>query len=478
MKSHRLIQSIIVLCMASMLHTPIAFAQKATSKADGLDAAVAKMRNINPDVLDAEGKNAATERLDEAWRALMAAGDRGRERVLQEIRQIDQDKAKDDYFKIDASLLLWVGWKFESADAIAEIWRTTPIEFHHEQVFHVAFEAARKRDPRALPIMKALLGNDRITLYIPQHAMKLDWPLTMQFIWGAYGPKGRAELLKVLESTTNPITQHTCIILLSDQMYLKALPAIRNVAKNGTGKAKIAAIQVLGAFGHPQDREFLLEGLKSKDSKTLREHISALAAYGDMSTASEVARQLSHDDPEIRQTAIVTLAYLTSVDAIRALHDHAKSTKSEDEREYCEKIIEKCLQFAGIDYDALMKLPKDEADQRLLNSNPAEAEYRPQPDDRTLTHDELREACRDWYARNRITGGPFAWVESRHVLAVATPKDMKRLLMVRAAALERLSDECLYEVRILDGLLLCIGRMRYRAEPGVCLRVLPKSSGE
>ena len=122
-------------------------------------------------------------------------------------------------------------------------------------------------------------------------------------------------------------------------------------------------------------------------------------------------------------------------------------------------------------YDELMNLPRRQADEMLLASNRREAAMRAGPNDKTWTHDEFKEACLEWISRNRITGGKYRWVESRNVLVVATPRDLKRLLMVRAAVYHRLSDECLEEVHILEELIRRIGRMRYRKEGGLCVSV-------
>lgn len=69
--------------------------------------------------------------------------------------------------------------------------------------------------------------------------------------------------------------------------------------------------------------------------------------------------------------------------------------------------------------------------------------------------------------RGRITGGEYAWVESRHVLAAATDKDIELLLDVRGRVMQRISDECLSEVSILDDLIQRLGRSRYRKEVGL-----------
>jgi hypothetical protein len=95
--------------------------------------------------------------------------------------------------------------------------------------------------------------------------------------------------------------------------------------------------------------------------------------------------------------------------------------------------------------------------------------YELKPDDRKLTHKELLKAAAEWKVNLRITGGTYEWVEDRHVLAVSTPAEISLLLDVMAACYLRLSDECLYEVRMLKEIVKRIGRSRYRAKVGICL---------
>jgi hypothetical protein len=100
-----------------------------------------------------------------------------------------------------------------------------------------------------------------------------------------------------------------------------------------------------------------------------------------------------------------------------------------------------------------------------------EEKYELKPGDRKLTHKDLLKAAAEWKANQRITGGTYEWVEDRHVLGVCTPAEIPLLLDVMAACYLRLSDECLYEVQMLQEIVKRIGRSRYRAEVGICEQV-------
>jgi hypothetical protein len=88
-----------------------------------------------------------------------------------------------------------------------------------------------------------------------------------------------------------------------------------------------------------------------------------------------------------------------------------------------------------------------------------------------LTHKDLLKAAAEWKANLHMTGGTYEWVENRRVLAVYTPAEIPLLMDVMAACYFRLSDECLYEVQILQDIVKRIGRSRYRGKVGICEKV-------
>ncbi len=454
----------------ALTHLSPSSAEPTSAEPANLDAAIASMRNIEIDKLDRGGKSAIYERLDTAWNTLMNAGDRGRERILRELKELDEKRVSDDFFRIDASMLLWFGWKFDAIDTIVAIWESTPNRHHYDQAFSVAYEAAKTRDTRALPLMKSLLRNDTGTACVPLHSMTMRWPLPLEFVWGVYGPGGGPELLKALKATKDPVVQKSCVILLVKMQYLEALPTIREIARKGEGEGRLYAIEWLGVLGHPDDREFLISGLKSTDPKVVVAHLMGLAGFEDMSTATAVAPTLNRDDELTRRQTLMTLSYCLGVDALISIHDRAVTAERDDEREACNSLVNSVLAGVGLDYESLTKLPRHEADEKLLAANPLEAMFRGRPGDRRCTHDELVKALDDWIARNRITGGPYAWLDSRHVLGAATVDDLNKLLEVRASVYRRLSDECLSEVAVLEDLIRRIGRRRFRRVTGLCVR--------
>lgn len=301
--------------------------------------------------------------------------------------------------------------------------------------------------------------------------MNVGWPLTVQFVWGSFGPKGLPTLLEILKTTKNPIEQTSAVILLVDSHYLDAFPAIRQFAHSAKGSARSYAIEWLGELGHPQDFEFLMKGLESPQIEELIAFIAALRQFEDLRAAKPVAVLLSHREPRVRRAVINCLETLVTDASLAALHNHSVNIDDTKEAKSCRRITEMVLSGTGLTWEQYAKKSPQERERLLAKGDKREDQYRLKKGDRKLTHKKLLRVLRSWQKRRSIMGGKYAWVESRHILDVAKPEDIDRILELRAAVYGRLSDECLEEVDILDDLIRRLGRRRYRKKVGMCLRV-------
>jgi hypothetical protein len=441
-----------------------------------LEAAIAMLRNIHPAQLSNEEMKLKSAEMDRAWGVIQAAGARGVARLKQEIAAIDQGPTKDDFFKLDAAHLLWRMARFDECQSVADIWANTPLDTQYDYVFDAAIDAAKTQDPRALPMLSAILRDDKGDTYIVQHALRVQWPLTHVLVWETFGPQGLPALLTVLTTSRNPVELRSTVVLLARSQYLEALPGIRRLAASGEREPRCYAVEALGKFGHPADYDLLTRGLRSPDPRLRAAHIRALADYGDCRAVPSLIELLQASEGPTREDAINALACLLTVDALDALQDHALNATTDGERRRCRTIVDEVVSTMSLDRATYAGKPRAERERLLGEADPRERDYRPRKDDRTLTHGELLDAAKDWQQRHRITDGPWAWVESRHVLAAATPADLDLLLRVRASLYWRLSDECLYETDILNELIQRLGRSRYRQCVGICPIVEPAAA--
>jgi len=470
-------------CLALAVSVLFGFAAKAGEPATAgpdLEKAIAAMRGVDPAKLSEEEQSARSKALDEAWRALIGAGPAGAERLKAELRKMDAAQERDDFFRLGAASVLWQIGNLAEAEFIARTWTSgINLEANYNYVFFPAFDAARTQDPRALPMLTVCLGDKTGSVFVTPHAMTVSWPLTLEFLWGAFGPAGFPTLERILRTSKDPVTLESAVRLLARAQYLTALPRIRELAHEGPADVRRAAVRSLGEFGHPQDYEFLVGGLSSADPLDAAAFAYAVYEYEDLRAVPHLVPLLETPDDALRNEAVASLAHLLSPEGLAALRK--RSTAPADAPEgvketasACQRNVDGALERMGLTWEAYAAKPAEEQAALLaaLRGRMDEA-FVPRPDDRKLTHDDLVKAAAEWKANHRITGGTYEWVEERHVLAAGTPADIDLLLNVKAALYVRLSDECLYETRMLDGLIRRLGRSRYRRAGSIMEKVEP-----
>ena len=466
----------LALALAVLMACWFSSAQAAEPPGPGdLAGAVAVMRNVPAKGLTQEQKQAKSQDLDRAWKTLVAAGPKGSAALKDELANLDASGGKDDFFRLGAAAPLWQIGNVDQAATIAAIWSgDVDLRVNYNYVFHTAFEAAQTRDARVLPMLVAVLKDQKGEVFIPMHSLTIDWPLSHAFIWGAFGSSGRPALERAMNESKDEVTRASAIFLLGQMQDVGALEKIRALAHEGSGPAHVEAVKALGVFGHPQDFDFLAAGLAGKDPMEVWACAYALYEYGDLRAVPRLVPLLSTENQRLGDEVVSTLEELLTPEGVEALQRCAASTADPQRRQACTYVVGlvmKSLNLTEAAYAA--KTPPERA--KLIESlrGRAEVEYRPRPGDRTFTHDDLLKAAAEWKANHRISGGAYAWVESRHVMTAATAEDIPLFLDVAAACYTRLSDECLDEVSILNGVIERLGRARYRREVGLCEKVVP-----
>jgi HEAT repeat protein len=446
----------------------LSFSVAAQDKPDQkLEQAIAVLRRVDVGNLNEQQKNAKAQEIDAAWGGVKTAGKTGVARLKQEIRLVDQNREKDDYFKLNASALLWDIGQFDEVDAIAAIWKTTPLNAQYKYVFHTAYAAARTQDRRALPLLLACLKDNDGRFDLLQHTTT-TWLGALEIIWGAFGPQGAPELIHALETSTDPDELESAIFLLIWSHETKALPRIREIAARGPREARLEAIRYLGFYGHPQDYDFLIAGLRSTDPQETYIHVYALYEYEDLRAVPQLIPLLKADNEFFRREIIATLIHLltpASLDALQNFCEEAGRNTRPDSQQNGEcSMIDSKLKDLKIDLgDYASKSPREKADLIATMRKSFEEWYQLREDDKKLSRDQLIEAAQEWKTNGRIFGAKrftvtelpkkdntfifrsnkYDWVEERHILSAATVGDIPLLLEVKTALCARLSEESL-----------------------------------
>src|SRR5262249_9927992 len=151
-----------------LLVVPVAAQEKPDKK---LEQAIAVLRRLDQRKLSEQQQQANAKEIDAAWGVVTAAGKMGAARLKEELGRDDQNTAQDDYCKLNASALLWTIGQFDEVDAIAAIWKSTPLNAQYNYVFHTAYAAAQTQDRRALPLLLACLKDNHGRFVLPPNTM-------------------------------------------------------------------------------------------------------------------------------------------------------------------------------------------------------------------------------------------------------------------------------------------------------------------
>ena len=440
-----------------------------------LEKAVAELRHIVPEKLTETKQEAKAKAIDAAWAVIKAEGPRGLARLKQELQQVVNTNERDDFFKLSASALLWESGKLDEAGKIAEIWNTTPLNVSYNYAFYTAMEAARTQDERALPMLIAILRDKTGRTFFPRHAMQVPWPLTHEFVWGAYGAKGLPVLEGILETSQNQVELQSAMRLLARAQFLKALPRIREIATRGAGEAKYSAIKALGIFGHSQDFELLLSGLQSTNPTEVWSHVFALYEFEDLRAVPHLIPLLKSPEAALRFEVISALRHLLTPAALGALRGHSETTKDAREKERIERHLSRLFEEGKTTWQSYLQ--KSSAQKEVFVAafrQDFEDEYHLKKGERAMTRAEFLSKAAKSKEKGRLTDVGEREAEVRKFLAAATVNDIELLLDVKARLYLRLSDECLYETEKIDKAVQHLGRSRYRKMTGITAQVEAK----
>ncbi|HKP38340.1 MAG TPA: HEAT repeat domain-containing protein [Pyrinomonadaceae bacterium] len=437
----------------------------AQTSPDAVDKSLAYLRKIDPAKVRTADEEKVTIEIEAAWDTIRKAGADGRTRLKQAITQPGQS----DYFKLNGAALLWRIARLEEAETIASIWHSTRLEVHSNYVFYSAFEAAMTQDPKALPMMVEVLGNKKFMVYVVLHAMTVDWPLNMHFIWGVYGPKGLPVLFDVLKKSQDPVVMQSAIFLFAKNPYLEALPRIRELARQGDPDTRRAAIYALGLFGHPDDYDFLISGLKSPDAEDRFFYAMAVYEYEDLRAVPHLIPLLKDRDQKVRREVFANLTHLLTSESVDALLQYAQQS-SGSEKSDVDSYLNSEFKEYGLQLPVYLKkspAEKAAAIQAIRRKREA-SRFVLKPGEKGFTHEQLVAAAQDWKKNHRMP------VQTAKILSGGTANDIELLLEAKAAVLSRLSDECLYEAERIDTAVKRLSRSRYRKDVGITERVEAK----
>ena len=430
---------------------------------DQVGQAIKFMRDVDLKAiykLPPKQREAEAIKLDEAWQTLLDNGKTSIEKLKEEFKRMEAAKEKNDFFALGASVLIWEIAKADEAELIAKLWQGADLSVNYNYVFSTAMQAAVTRDPKVLPILKAVLADRKGTFPVPQHAMRLRWPETIEFIWGVYGYDGLAELHKVLKTSQDPAELVSAMTLLTGSYYLPALEDIRKLTQSKDQAVRDCAYEQLGRYSHPDDRKRLVEAAKNGN----RAAFEGLVVASDPAAMDVIDKYLDSKD-EKTQDLVLHACYAVpcrkGLDLVLAWSaDPKKSGHDARKLEFVRDGIFGAIQSSAEAYQKLDDAGKD----KLFAKLPARRVLSYDPVAKKISHDQFVEAVKYWQSKKRIEHEKYKDVTEEQAFAVATPDDIKMLVDLKARIHERLSDESLYEIRDINKLIWNILQRKFQQE--------------
>lgn len=437
-----------------------------------LSAAVRTLRELAATSGAGERDPKRLEAGREAWRLVVSGREGGAVAVKDATTDLEAVGGGDDLFRLIAGGLLWQTGGLEEIDALVELWSDPALDLSRRGrlVFSTVFQAARTGDESVLPLIALYLREPSARLRLRNLEHEYEWPDTVEFVWAAYGPQGRAPLLDILAATVendgDPDFAASAAWLLARDAYAPVLPLLRGLAgdeRKENASARLAAIRGLGIFGHPDDYEpltSLLDRARRENDLPLAEAaLDALGEFGRMDAAALFVDMLKDEKSPARERAAALLVNLLTpvgFDALRGdcAKDHAvaQHAQGDDENDPIANVLA-FLEKSSEEYDRLSDAEKSSALARWRAA--VEADYvgdSSAPDGTPFTRAQFDEAMDVLMQTGEFPVAGMEWVRPRHLLSVATPEDAELFLTARKAAARPLSPSALANMDVFSAM--------------------------
>jgi len=213
----------------------------ANSGTTELDKAIGYLKTIDPNKVNSDNQAEIREKIEKSWQTIKSYGDRGILRLKDEVNS----ESNNDYFKLNACALIWTVKGLEEAHFIGKTWEHVDLTANYNYVFYPAFGAAGKNDTRAFPMLIAILRDKKGQVFIPQHSMKVAWPLTHEFIWGQVGSNAIPIIDDLIRRVRDISSLESLILLAGNYQSIGALDQIRKHVLSSEQAIRNTAIRVL-----------------------------------------------------------------------------------------------------------------------------------------------------------------------------------------------------------------------------------------
>lgn len=317
--------------------------------------------------------------------------------------------------------------------------------------FTTAYDAALTRDPSALPVICAFLSDRTERTVLPQNSLDIEWPLGLDFVWGAFGPGGYPVLVEVAAGSSDPVMVESALIVLCKSEFPDALPVARRLAMEGeTAPVRQAAVRLLGWHGRAMDWERLLLGLMSDDSDDISASLWAIHKSGDERAVSYAIPFCNYPDPWIRDEALSILALACTPESIEAMCRVCQERPDDASLDEFAFYTDAVLWMAGLDRETYCALAPADREQAIARTKGIL--YGPRPGAAQVSRDDALAMVAEWTEMGHIDCDGLDDLEYQ-IAGALVRDDIPLLQELKASICRNLSYEALRDVARVESIM-------------------------
>lgn len=427
---------------------------------------IEKLKNKDINNLYAPGKNKQKEEVEKAKALILEYKEISLSLLKKQAENILSSDKKDYIFLQEASNLIWQITGESDVDYIFSIWKKIPYEEQSNGVYFTAFEMAKKRNEKYLPLIKYLLGNEKGSYFTKDKGIHIRWPTTIKILWSVYGYESMPELIEILKSPLESIeAKKSSILILTQAQYLPALPLIRSYATNVNNTLKESAICSLGIFGHPDDFDILVEDFDKVDGSELWARAFALFEFEDLRAVPFLINKLSTKYDEARFEVLSALSHLYSKESITSIIEYCKNPKNKREEKFCFYYSINFEKDTKTKLDSFLKLNDKEKDDIVFGLIEGKNNrYKISANNKNFSRDDFLKLKLHWEKNEEILPAGYENIKIGDLINIMSEEDIPILYSTISKIYDNLKEESFADINTLEQIIKYLSRKRYRSE--------------
>ena len=265
-----------------------------------------QLKGVNLDKMTDVQKKEKEAQFNLVWKQLFEIG----EPAAKEIKKQLEATPADNYFQLSAAMALYQIERDASHPDVLKVLQRTIVSDNAFQYFYLSHRIARAGDARILPVLRRLLANDKIVVYIDAESPMLEPRKICTYLYGVYGPKAIPALMEAC-SDENPIVRATAASVLGYFGDDKPLFVLADLLGRDTDeRVRAAAANALGQTDHLAVVDPLIKGLSTDINVNVRAACAfALGEVQHENCIDGLALGINDTAPQVRQCAISSLEY-------------------------------------------------------------------------------------------------------------------------------------------------------------------------